>query len=139
MKWGVMFSEKAYSVLFEGATTLIPMVHRQIDLSVYSILGRILSHGYLATGILPDRVALLTLIQSLLGAGVNIPQDILMEVFIDYIIVTERNTLKTTLNDLAFPVPLLNKVMHTISRFGCRQIPKPSNVVTLIEQVLIWY
>ena len=90
------FWEKAYCVLFEGATTLIPMVHPQIDLSAYSILGRILSHGYLATGIFPDRVALPTLIQSLLGPGVTISQEILMEAFIDYVSVTERNTLKTT-------------------------------------------
>ena len=40
------FGEKACSVLFEGVTTLIPMVHPQIDLSVYSIVGRILSHSY---------------------------------------------------------------------------------------------
>ena len=133
------FWEKAYSLLFEGATTLIPMVHPQIDLSVYSILGRILSHGYLATGILPDRVALPTLIQSLLGPGVTISQDILMEAFIDYISVTERSTLKTALNggyDFAFPSPVLNVVMNILSRFGCRQIPKPSNLVTLIEQVV---
>ena len=132
------FWEKAYSILFEGATTLIPMVHPQIDLSVYSILGRILSHGYLATGILPDRVALPILIQSLLGPGVAISQERLMEAFIDYISVTERNTLKTALNggyDIAFPVPVLNEVMNTLSRFGCRQISKPSNLVTLIEQV----
>ena len=65
------FWEKAHSSLFEGATTLIPMVHPQIDLSVYSILGRILSHGYLATGILPDCVALPTLFQSLLGCYIT--------------------------------------------------------------------
>ena len=62
-----------------------------------------------------------------------------MEAFIDYISVTEHNTLKTALNgdyDLTFPVPLLNKVMNTLSRFGCRQIPKPSDVViTSDEQV----
>ena len=59
------------------------------DPTTYLIFGRILSHGYLATSILPDRVAFPTLLQSLLGPGVTISQDILIEAFIDYISVTE--------------------------------------------------
>ena len=42
----------AYVKFFEGATTVIPMVHPQIDFSIFPILGKVLSHGYLATGVI---------------------------------------------------------------------------------------
>ena len=55
------FWTEAYARYFEGATTVTPMIHPQMDLSVYPILGEILSHGYL-TGTLADKIALPTLI-----------------------------------------------------------------------------
>ena len=33
------FWEKAYTVLFEGATLLIPMIHPQADMSLFPIIG----------------------------------------------------------------------------------------------------
>ena len=115
------FWEQAYSTLFEGSTTLIPMVHPLIDISLYTVLGRIVSHGYLTTGILPDRIALPTLIQFLLGPGVSLPQDILLDAFIDYISATERQTLKTALDgnySSVFPNHLLAEVTNILSHFG---------------------
>lgn len=50
------FWEVVYSKYFEGATILIPMVHPQMDMTVYPILGRILSHGYLITVICPVKL-----------------------------------------------------------------------------------
>ena len=47
------FWEKAYQLLFEGATTLIPMIHPQTDVSLFPATGLILSHGYLVAGVLP--------------------------------------------------------------------------------------
>ena len=135
------FWEQAYSTLFEGSTTLIPMVHPQIDISLYTILGRIVSHGYLTSGILPDRIALPTLIQFLLGPGVTLPQAILLDAFIDYISATERQTLKTALScryDTVFPNPLFMEVTNILSRFGCRQVPKPTTLMDVIERVAMY-
>lgn len=132
------FWEKAYSVLFEGATTLIPMVHPQIDMTLYTIFGRIISHGYLTTGILPDRIALPTLVQFLLGPSVSLSQDMLLDAFIDYISTTERQILRTALSGSygsVFPNPMLVEITTVMSRFGCRQVPKPSTLMSLIEHV----
>ena len=56
------FWEKAYSALFEGASLLTPMFHPEMDLTLFNVVGRILSHGYLVSGVLPVRIALPTLI-----------------------------------------------------------------------------
>ena len=70
------FWDDCYSLLFEGATTLVPMVHPRIDLSQFVTIGRVISHGYLATGILPDRIALPVLISAVCGLDVTIPEHV---------------------------------------------------------------
>ena len=80
------FWEQAYLQLFEGATILTPLIHPQTDTTVFPVLGRILSHGYLVTGFLPIRIALPTLIGMLLGPGRVIPSDMVEGEFLDYLL-----------------------------------------------------
>ena len=68
------FWEQAYQLLFEGATLLVPLLHPQSDMSLFPILGKIISHGYLSSGYLPVRIALPSLIGFLLGPNVSIPK-----------------------------------------------------------------
>ena len=80
------FWEQAYKKLFEGATVLTPMIHPQMDImSVFPIIGRILSHGYLVAGILPTRIALPTLMCILLGPATIVATDTLLDTFLDFI------------------------------------------------------
>ena len=81
---------------FEGATLVIPMVHPHMDTSIYPVLGRVLSHGYLVAGHLPVRSALPTLINMLLGPK-PVSSTILLEAFLDYISTTERTIFKEAL------------------------------------------
>lgn len=135
------FWEKAYSLMFEGATTLIPMVHPQMNMSYYPILGRIISHGYLATGVLPDRIALPTLIALCNGPDAMIPQEIMMDAFMDYISATERQVLKQALQAIHsshFPSTILDEITTILSRFGCRQIPKPSTLIADVSNIAVY-
>ena len=91
------FWEKAYSTLFEGASLLTPMNHPQMDMSVFPIIGRILSHGYLVAGVLPIRIALPTLTCMLLGPTAVITRDVLLDTFLDFISATERAIFKKAL------------------------------------------
>jgi hypothetical protein len=69
------FWEAAYQTLFDGANTLVPLVHPSTDLAMFPVLGRIISHGYLASGFLPIRMSFPSLISMLLGtAPTNIPK-----------------------------------------------------------------
>ena len=136
-----MFSEFwdiVYERFFEGATTLSPMIHPQLDLTVYPIFGRIISHGYLAVGILPIRIALPSLVCMLLGPSVFIPSHVVINSFIEYVSTSERRILKDALTfdkEGVFPQSVQDNLLNVLSRFGCRLLPKPSNLMELIEQV----
>ena len=82
----------------EGATVLTPMIHPQMDMSVFPIIGRILSHGYLVAGILPTRIALPTLMCMLLGAATTVATSTLLDTFLDFISASERQTFKMALS-----------------------------------------
>ena len=125
-----------YARLFEGAKTLIPMVHPGLDMSIFPILGRIISHGYIAGGVLPVRIALPSLIVMLLGPTVHIPSNLIVQSSADYVSDVERDTLKAALSSSVPFIPALrDKLVSILSVFGCREIPTPSNLYMLIEQV----
>ena len=132
------FWEEAYSSVFEGATTLIPMVHPQIDMSVFPVLGRILSHGFLVCGDLPVRIALPSLLAMILGPTVKDVSKVLLDAFLDYVSSTERMVFKDALEckDVhRFPGDIQDTLLNVLSRFGCRTLPTPSNLISTIKRV----
>ena len=130
------FWAEAYTRLFEGAKTLTPMIHPGLDMTVFPILGRILSHGYLACGMLPVCIALPSLIGMVLGPSVAIPSKIIIESFADYVSDVERRSLKDALEcNEPFTYTVRAELVNILSRFGCRQVPTHSNLRGLVEQV----
>lgn len=130
------FWDEAYLKLFEGATSLIPMVHPQMDLTVFPILARILSHGYLVCGHFPVRIALPTLIAMILGPGVNIDSQIMLDAFLDYISETERSTFRDAIKCKArFSAGVQSALLDVLSRFGCRVLPTRENLLSTIQNV----
>ena len=93
--------------MFDGATILVPLIHAQTDMGIVPILGKIISHGYLASGYLPVRVSLPSLITLLLGPSANIPRSFLLDALMDYLSDNEKEKLKPALkckgNDSSFP------------------------------------
>ena len=130
------FWAEAYTHLFEGAKTLTPMIHPGLDMTIFPILGRILSRGYLACGMLPVRIALPSLISMVLGPSVTIPSEIIIESFADYVSDVKRRTLKEALErNEPFTYTVTAELVNILSRFGCRQVPTHSNLRSLVEQV----
>ena len=130
------FWEEVYSRMFEGATILIPMVHPHIDMMIYPVLGHILSHGYLVSGHLPVRIALPTLINMIMGP-IKVTPQVLLDGFLDYISSTERGIFKDALKCQSdkFPSAMQGGLLDTLSKFGCRQLPTPSNLMSIIERI----
>ena len=132
------FWEVAYSKMFEGVASLIPMVHPNIDMMIFPILGRILSHSYLVTGYLPVRIVLPTLINMIMGPT-KVTQKILLDAFLDHISSVERvtftNALKCNVTRNKFPQDIQSTLLDVLSRFGCRQLPTPDNLLSIIERV----
>lgn len=84
------FWEKAYGTYFDGAGVVILLLHSQTNMDVFLTLGVIISHRYLASGFLPIRLVLPSLIGILLGPTIKIPKQILLEVLIEYQSEVER-------------------------------------------------
>ena len=46
------FWQMTYMRMFDGGNQLTPSVHPQTDMSVFTALGKIMSHGYIISGVL---------------------------------------------------------------------------------------
>lgn len=128
------FWQQAYQTLFDGATTLVPLVHPSTDMDVFPVIGKIISHGYLAGGTLPVRISLPSLLAMF---TVDIPRSFLLDALLDFVSNNERKKLKSALNfkGKAFGAECLSELVSILSRLGCRQLPNPSNLAELILQV----
>ena len=86
------FFDEAYNQLFDGCTLLTPAVHPNIDYSSLPVLGAIMSHSYLVSGVLPIRMAFPSLARCLLGT-VELSDDVLFSSLIDSLSVHAENRL----------------------------------------------
>ena len=105
------------------------MIHPQTDMSLFRIFGRILSHAYLVCGDLPIRIALPSLTCMLLGPGVSISRKALLDTFLDYLSVSEREIFKKALEYKGSSFPMQEDLMNTLAIYGCRTLLTPSNYI----------
>ena len=133
------FWQSAYSLLCDGANIVVPIIHPQSDMAVLPAVGKVISHGYLASGFLPLRIALPTLISTLLGPHFDLPDCILLEALLDYISGNERKKLQSALtyqkSESNFPKILQGELISVLSRLGCRVVPTPKNITNIIVGV----
>ncbi len=83
------FWEEVYLRHFDGERLLVPAVRPGMDISKFKLLGTILAHGFMVSGFLPVRIAFPVLAAILLGTDVNMPDNILLETFVDFLSVHE--------------------------------------------------
>jgi len=130
------FWEEAYTKFFEGSTLLTPMVHPQVNISLFPVLGKVISHSYLVSGMLPVRIALPTLMCILKGPLTVVSDRDLTEAFLDYVTVDERHIIKTALDcKEKFSPDLQDDLLTTLGGFGCREMPTPKNLQDIVRQV----
>ena len=113
-----------------------------VDMSIFPVLGAVLSHGYLACGIILIRLAFPALACSLLGPTIQIPDNIIRDTFVDYVSCYEGEVLKEAFSSIkggecgsSFSATLAYKLTSILSRFGCRQNPTPVNINCLVSEV----
>ena len=133
------FWEHSYINDFDGASTYVPSIHPHKDISQYKILGAILSHGYMSCGFLSVRVAFPVIAHVLLGMDVQIPVNISIDAFKDYVSTYEstviRDALEASQSEGNFSPDLENSILNVLSNNGCREIPKPNNIQQFIVDV----
>ena len=86
------FWEEAH-IEFEGKWLVIPSVRPRVNMAKFKLLGTILVHGFMVCGFLTVRIAFPVIAAVLLGPDVIIPDNILMESFIDYLTCHESEVL----------------------------------------------
>ena len=105
-------------------------------MAILPIIGKIISHGYLASGFLPARIAVPSLIGILLSACMDLPHNTLLDALMDYVSSNERRKLQSTLTyketESKFPETLKGELISILSRLGCRVVPTPKNIAKLI-------
>ena len=130
-----LFWEKAYLQHFDGERLLIPAVNPNTELSTLTLLGSVLSHGHMVCGYLPIRIAFPVIAAILLGPETNISDTILLNSLIDYVSSYEASILRESVSKADFSAPFQSKVLSILSRLGCTEIPKPSNIRELIMKI----
>ena len=129
------FWDKCYAAYFDGSNALVPLLHPQSNPSIFSTLGRVISHGYIVSGFLPIRIALPTLICILCGPSTVVPQEVLQNAFLDYISDMERALFNNALSHPVFAPDTQEGLLNVLSRFGCRQLPTPANLRMCLQQI----
>ena len=131
------FWECAYPKQFDGGDILVPASHPGVDMPNMVVLGTILSHGFFSCGYLPMRLAFPVLCFTVLGPTCEIPDQVVMESFIDYISYYEGQVIKEALVETnpAFTDKMQGTLIDILSRFGCRESPTPQNLRRLLKTI----
>ena len=90
------FWEVVYLKLFDDGLVLTPLLHAQVDM-MFSLLGKILSHGYFVTGYLLLRITFPTLAGMLLGQSAEVSDDMLITTLANSISPVDASVIKDVL------------------------------------------
>ena len=107
-------------------------------MSTFSILGTILSHGFMVCGFLPIRIAF-PVIAVLRGPSVTNPDPILLDSSVNYVSTHESLYIGQAITHVkqftSFPQEMRSNLITTLSRLGCVEVPTPGNLRRLVESV----
>lgn len=130
------FWKVAFEKLFDGAGSVVPATHPSVDLGAFPILGKILSHGYISCGFLPVHISFPILAAVLLGPDVSIEDKILLKSFIEHLNYHDASIVKRAFEPTKeFSQELLSSLTELLSLHGCRQIPCPSDISSIITAI----
>ena len=133
------FWEDAFVKHFDGGSLFVPSSHAQVDLSVFPTLGSILSFGYMTSGCVPTKIAFPTLCGVFLGPLTTIPDEIILDSFVDYICLHDSTLLREAIRrgkgETQFSGSFQTSLINALSRFGARENPSPSNITRLVVEV----
>jgi len=137
-----LFWESAYLRMFDGGTLLIPIAYYQVEMEKFPLLGAIISHGYMACGLLLAQISFPILAAVLLGPSTMVSDKIIVESFIDFLVTHDGEVLKEALvvskaypDNKQFNSELQSKLVNFMSQFGCREVPKPENLRRLVLEI----
>ena len=133
------FFNVAYTQLFDGTSLVTPTIHPGTDFSIFRVLGSVISHAYLVSGVLPIRIAFPCLAGILCG-NFNLPEEVLIATFIDSLSLYDSKLMTEALQQAAQDLPSFRDEISTglqnlLSFYQCREIPRPSTLKRIVLQI----
>lgn len=130
------FWEEAYVRLFDGEALLVPVLHPKADVADFSVLGIIISQGFMTTGFLPVRISFPCLAAVLCGTEIAIPDKILLESFMDFLALHESKKIKeAVLQTSSFSNQMKSDLINILGRYGCTDTPTAVNIQQLVINI----
>lgn len=136
------FFDEMYRYFFEGSTLVTLSVHPGTSLEKTKVMGTIISHGYLVSGVLPIRVAFpcLAAILCLRYNESSIPNNILVDMLLDSFSQYDFNMfnqakIESKSGSTSFSDKIRTYLTNMISFYGCRQLPSPSNFAKILVEI----
>ena len=133
-----LFWEKVMLLYFEGTTTYVPRISPAIDESIYTRLGRILSHGYIMVGVFPTLLSK-PFFTALVAGKENVTDDYFLGGFFDYISSYDNIRLQNILGECSSQQSLsassTDFLFDFLSEFSVSTIPSVNNLQTVLVSV----
>ena len=129
-----LFWEKAIPRYFEGSHTFVPRICPAIDESVYTILGRILWHGYVLSGVFP--ISLNKVFVELVFVGKeNITDDDFLGGFLEYVSTYESIKLSNILDEKLLSAESRMFLIDLLSEYSVSKLPTTENKRAVLVSV----
>ena len=133
-----LFWQGTLSTMIEGCNSFVPRVGPDLEKSDYYGLGLIINHGYVLTGIFPITLNKAFMVSALLGTNV-LSESELIQCFLEY--VSDFDSLQLNIafqvgsSEETFTSDTQSFLLEFLSKFQIRQLPKPSNIKSIISRI----
>ncbi len=132
------FWKSVFDKFFDGAGSLVPATHPNVDMSALPVIGTILSHGYIVSGFLPIHVSFPVLAAILLGPTVALEDSLLCESFINHLNYHDACILKEAFRERGekkFSPEVHSRVLSLLAGFNSRKVPSPENLKFIVTSI----
>lgn len=129
-----LFWENAIPRFFEGTCTFVPRISPGIEENVYTVLGRILWHGFVLSGVFPISINKVFLALVLAGKD-SISDEDFLEGFLEYVSSYERLKLSHIMQEKELSQESTNFFVDFMSEFAVSKLPTPENKKNVLISV----
>lgn len=133
-----LFWEKVMPVYFEGTTTYVPHISLAVDESIYNVLGRIISHGYVMVRVFPTLIGT-TFFTALVAGTENVTGNDFLKGFLDYVSSYDNVRLQNILGECSTQESISassnDYLVDFLSEFSVSKMPNTNNLQSILISV----
>jgi len=130
--YSMFWSDVSDSYLI-GADQRVPFVRHDLYIPEWQAIGNILVKGFLDTGFFPIVISYSFIHYCLFGEFTD--ENELIDSFLKYLSVDERNVIKEALKPDATDVFQSDEFQEIMEQFKCRTLVKPENINVVIQEI----